>query len=235
MRSARLNAALVSPCESVTIKAGYVSGSLGIWREPTSAHCQVWCTVSTPSGVAISLHDISNSSSSCRILTISSFMRSIGAASSHCSRGGGSVPCWKYGASSSPSKVSKYSVPSLSAERLSGGLSVMVGSSTSSSVSESSGSYGASEMKRLAVLNCCIIRHYNPLSARYPGPGDFGIGVEYRWGCEGAGLCSSGWRMVGYGRGLPPNSRYPVVDGPLPLNGWMLIVSPLRLYQFELV
>ena len=39
------------------------------------------------------------------------------------------VPCWGYGISSYSSKVSKYSVPSLPAERLSWGLSMMVSSS----------------------------------------------------------------------------------------------------------
>ena len=80
--------------------------------------------------------------------------KSIGAAISHCSLGGGSAPCWKYGASSSASKASKYSV-SLSIDTSSTVLSGAVGSAGSISVSESSGSDDVNAMNLFGVISCC--------------------------------------------------------------------------------
>ena len=87
-------------------------------------------------------------------MTSWTFKKSIGAAISHFSFGGGSVPCWKYGTSSSVSRASKYSV-SLCIVASSTVLSGAVGSAGSMSVSESSGSGDVKEMNLFGVISCC--------------------------------------------------------------------------------
>ena len=135
--------------------AGYVRGDRGIRQEPTSAHFHLCLISSMPSGVSISFSE-RKSSSSWRLIceTPCTSKKSIGAAISHCSLGGGSAPCWKYGVSSSVSRASKYSV-SLSTDTSSTVLSGTVGSVGSMSVSESSGSGDANEMNLFGVMSCC--------------------------------------------------------------------------------
>ena len=70
--------------------AGYVRGAWGIRREPTSAHFHLCLMSSMPSGVSISFSE-RKSSSSWRLIckTPWTSKKSIGAATSHCSLGGG--------------------------------------------------------------------------------------------------------------------------------------------------
>ena len=135
--------------------AGYVRGDRGMRQEPTSAHFHLCLISSMPSGVDTSFSERKSPSSWWLICeTPSTSEKSIGAAISHFSFGGGSVPCWKYGTSSSVSRASKYSV-SLSTDTSSTVLSGAVGSVGSISVSESSGSGDASEMNLFGVISCC--------------------------------------------------------------------------------
>ena len=95
----------------------------------------------------------------------------IGGAVAHCSRGSWSDPRWKYGLSHTSSSTERNSVPSLSAEASSIGFAAALPRLGVLAASESSGSFSARDMKRLAADICCIMLDRACTAADRPAPG----------------------------------------------------------------
>ena len=120
----------------------------------------------------MSLCEWKRSTSSCRMRKLSWwFLKSMGGANFHCSRGNWSDPSWKYGLSCSSSSTERNSVPSLSAEASSIGFAAALPKLGVLATSESSGSSSTSDIKRLAADICCIMLAKGGATADRPAPG----------------------------------------------------------------